>query len=438
MTGRKRWLIMLILFIANTINYVDRVNISVGGPEIAHAFGLGPEALGVVFSCFFYSYILLILPMGLLTDRMGAGAVMGAGMVIWAIGSAATGAATGLSALIGARLLLGVGESSSYPAANRILREWAPRTERGLMVAVFSAGSTAGPAVGIALTSLLISLFDWRTSFFIVGAGTAIWALIWMVVYRSPEKASWLAEDERQLILSSREPPGHEAVQAMSLMALLRQRVMWGLLITHGCQVYSIYLFLTWLPSYLRTARHLDLFHAGWLSTLPYAVTSVAVVLVGLLSDGLLRRRDPSTGARRKLMIALMALAACVLFVPFADNLIVMEILVIGSIMFATAANTLNYALAGDLIYDKNSAGAVFGLLVLGGNTFGFIAPILTGFIIAQTQQYTLSFALAAALLVIGMAVSWLMVRRPLQPVEDARALPVLSTAVGLQASKAE
>jgi nitrate/nitrite transporter NarK len=105
--------------------------------------------------------------------------------------------------------------------------------------------------------------------------------------------------------------------------------------------------------------------------------------------------------------------------VPFAESLATMEVLVIASIMFATAANTLNYALAGDLIHDKNSAGAVFGLLVLGGNSFGFIAPILTGFIIAQTHQYTLSFALAAALLVAGMAVTWLVVRRPLQPTDE-------------------
>jgi MFS family permease len=420
MIGRKRWLVILILFAANTINYVDRVNISVAGPEIAHSFGFGPEAMGVIFSCFFYSYLLLILPMGLLTDRMGAGTVMGLGMLIWALGSAATGAATGMATLVGARLLLGVGESSSYPSGNRIVREWAPRSERGLMVAIFSAGSTAGPAAGILLTSFLISIFDWRTSFFIVAGGTLVWAIVWLVVYRSPEQARWLGDEERAFILADREPPTADAVQSMSLTALLRQPVMWGLLVTHGCQVYSIYLFLTWLPSYLRTVRHLDLFKAGWLATLPYIVTTLGLVLLGVVSDAMLKNVDLSTGARRRLMIILMALASCVLFVPFAENLVLMEVLVIGSVLFATAANTLNYALAADLIYDKSSAGAVFGLLVLGGNSFGFIAPILTGFIIARTQEYTLSFVLAAALLVVGMAISWFVVRRPLQPISRA------------------
>jgi hypothetical protein len=127
----------------------------------------------------------------------------------------------------------------------------------------------------------------------------------------------------------------------MSLGSLLRQPVMWGLLITYGCQVYWIYLFLTWLPSYIRTVRHLNLFNAGWLATLPYVVTTIGLVLLGLLSAALLKNKDLSRGARRHLMIVMMVLASCVLFVPFAEDLIVMEALVIGSVLFATAANTL-------------------------------------------------------------------------------------------------
>ncbi len=413
----KRWLIIILLFVANTVNFIDRVNISVAGREIAATFGLGPEALGVVFSCFFYSYIPLILVMGLLSDRFGARAVMGGGMIIWALGSVATGLATGFGTLIGARLLLGVGESSSYPAANRILREWAPRRERAVMITTFHAGSSFGPAIGIALTSFLISLFDWRLSFLIVGAGTAVLAIGWFMVYRSPEAAPWLSADERTHILQEREPPQQDAVQTMTLRSLLRQPVMWGLMVTQGCQTFSLYLFLTWLPSYLRTVRHLDLFSAGWLASLPYIVTAFGLVIFGLVSDRLVRNVDLSTGARRYLMILTMALAACVLFVPFADSLIVMEVLIIASILFANVSNGLNFAVAADLIHDRNSAGAVFGLLVLGGNSVGFLAPILTGFIIAYTQQYTLSFVLAATLLVIGMTTSWLVVRRPLQPV---------------------
>jgi sugar phosphate permease len=272
--------------------------------------------------------------------------------------------------------------------------------------------------VGIIGTSALLSVVDWRTAFYIVGAGTLAFALVWWALYRSPEKAPWLGAQERDYVLAERDPPGTQAVQAMSLTALLRQRVMWGLLLTHGCQVYSIYLFLTWLPTYLQNVRHLPLMQAGWFGMLPYLCAAVGSVLLGSLSDRLTRGKDLSTGVRRWMMIVVMVLAAAVLFVPYAQSLWLLEVLLVVSVLFAITANSLNYALAGDLIHDKASAGAAYGLLVLGGNSFGLIAPILTGYIISVTGEYTLSFVLAAVLLVAGIVISWTMVDRPLQPLD--------------------
>ena len=235
---KTRWLLVALLFVADTINYIDRVNISVAEPEIARQFGLGPEAMGIVFSCFFscffYSYTLLVLPMGLLTDRFGARFVMSAAMVIWALGSLATGSASSFALLIAARLLLGVGESSSYPSCNRIIREWAPRGERATMVSIFNSGAVAGPAIGILATAALISHFDWRTSFYIAAGLTFLFTLFWMVFYRSPEQARWLHPTERDHILAERDAPRAEAVHAMPFRALLQQRVMWGLPLTQG------------------------------------------------------------------------------------------------------------------------------------------------------------------------------------------------------------
>jgi MFS family permease len=417
MRNHKRWLIILSLFVANAINYIDRVNISVAGTEIAKSFEIGPGVLGVVLSCFFYVYVLLILPMGLLTDKYGARTVMSIGMVVWAIGSAATGMASSVVALIAARVLLGIGESSSYPAGNRIVREWAPRKERGVMVALFNAGSTAGPAIGIVGTSALLAHFEWKTVFYMVAGGTFLFALAWWALYRSPERAAWLSGEERAHVIAERDPPRSEAVQAMSLAALLKQRVMWGLLLTHGCQVYSIYLFLTWLPSYLLNVRHMPMMQMGWFGMLPYLVAAVGSIAIGAISDFVTRRQDLTTGARRKMMMVLMVLASAVLFVPFAENLWVLEGLLIVSVLFASSANGLNYALTGDLIVDKSSAGAAYGLLVLGGNAFGLVAPLLTGFIISVTGEYTLSFFLAALLLLGGVLITWFMVRHPLQPI---------------------
>ena len=111
-----------------------------------------------------------------------------------------------------------------------------------------------------------------------------------------------------------------------------------------------------------------------------------------------------------------MICASCVLLVPFVDSIVVMEILAILSILCTQTAGTVNFALAGDLVYDKKSAATVYSLIVFGGNIFGLVAPILTGFIISYTKQYDASFVIAGILLLAGSAITLIMVGGPLQP----------------------
>jgi MFS family permease len=352
----------------------------------------------------------------ILIDRFGARAVITSGMFVWSAASTLTGMVTGLAGLVAARLFLGVGEASSYPAGNRIIREWAPRGERGIMIAIFNAGSTAGSAAGIFAAAMLIGIFGWRASFYILGALTLVWTILWWSFYRTPEQAKWLSEKERRHIVTQREPETDDLIHEMQLKLLLRTPTMWGLLLVQGFQTYSLYLFLTWLPSYLTNVRHLQLFQVGWLGMLPYLVSMVSGILLGAVSDRMTKGKDLSTGVRRKFMMVLMLLASCIVFVPFAHSLAGMECLVIVAIACGIGANSLNFALASDMIYDPKSAGTVFGLVVLGGNVFGFLAPILTGVIISLTHEYTLSFAIAGALLIVAIGITWTLVRRPLQP----------------------
>jgi ACS family glucarate transporter-like MFS transporter len=265
----------------------------------------------------------------------------------------------------------------------------------------------------------LIATFSWRMSFVILGALTLVWTVVWFMIYRNPERATWLGEAERAMVLAEREPERTATVHPMKLSTLLAQPSMWGLLLTQGCQVFTVYLFLTWLPTYLMNVRHVRLFQAGWMGMLPFLIATLGSVGCGILSDRLMKGRNLSSGPRRGVVVVLMLLASCVLLVPFVDSLVLMEVLVIGAITFAQSANTVNYALTADLIHDRASAGRANGLLVLGGNGFGFLAPMLTGLIIAETNSYALSFVLAAVLLVVGSALCWFLVRRPLQPADQ-------------------
>lgn len=419
--ARRRYLVGVLLFLAVAIAYVDRINIAVAGPAISDELGLSPGQLGLLLSAFFWSYTLLVVPMGWLCDRYGSRVVMPLAIVVWSLGAAATGLMNRFTTLIGARLLLGAGEAPSFPAGNLIVREWAPLRERAAFTGALSAGALLGPAVGSVAAAALIGSIGWRGSFFVLGGLGLVVAVVWVLLYARPEDARWLSEEERQHILASRQEPEEreEASTAvpMSLGLLLRQAPMWGLILTQGCQVYTIYLFLTWLPGYLVAERGLDLQGAGFLSAVPYGIAAVATILLGRVSDRLVRADEIKSGGRRKAIIVFMLLACALALLPFIQGLVAVIALIAWVLTAITAANTLNFALASDLIVDRASGGRVFGLVILGGNSFGLLAPIITGFLVQATGSFTGPFAFAVALILVGALISWILVRRPLQPV---------------------
>jgi MFS family permease len=418
---RRRWWIPVLLLVIITIDYMDRSNMSVAIPFIAKQFHFSPAVEGVLLSSFLWSYIPMILLWGWLADRWGSGTVIALSSIIWSLTTFLTGIAASFGAFLGARLGLGVGEAGAFPAASRAVAEWSPATERGVAMSVYNAGLLLGPAFGTLAAAALVHAYGWPAPFFVFAGLGVVAGIVWYVVYRPPEKARWLPAEEREHILATRDVRQERPVVRMSILRLLGQGPMWGILITQGCLVYTLYLFLTWLPSYLYQARHLSLIQVGWFGALPYFIGTVLSILIGLWSDRLMRGRDVTTGSRRYLLIVMMFISAVVLLEPFVSSFALAETILIVSQSTMQAALNINYALTTDLLVDKESAGVTFGLGVVGGNIFGFLAPLLTGLIIQATHSYTAAFVLAGLLLVAGALVCWALSRRPLQPLEALR-----------------
>src|SRR5580704_15745462 len=196
MVGRKRYIIYAALFTLISINYIDRVALSVAAGPISTELGLTPVSLGYLLSSFLWPYVLLLLPMGIAADRYGARMVAGLGMGVWSLATIFTGLANGANAILATRIAMGAAESSSYPAGVRIIRDWVPRQERGLATSIMNSGSYAGPAIGAALVGWLISLFGWRTSFIVVGAVGFVWLIVWFAWYGKPEDAKFIGDAE--------------------------------------------------------------------------------------------------------------------------------------------------------------------------------------------------------------------------------------------------
>src|ERR1700716_3022172 len=201
----KRYLVYGGLFVMVLISYVDRINLSVAAGPISRAYGLDTIAMGYLLSAYLWTYLIFLIPVGAAVDRWGARQVTAGSLAVWSGGGVLTGLATGFGTMVGSRLLLGAGEAASYPAGGRAIREWAPRSERGLAAAWLNSGAYAGPAIGALAVGWIVTEFGWRASFLITGGIGVVVAVLWYLLYRTPEKATWLGGPERDLILRERD-----------------------------------------------------------------------------------------------------------------------------------------------------------------------------------------------------------------------------------------
>ncbi len=431
--GWRRGWISVFLFTLAMVNYVDRVALSVAAKAVSAEFGLSPVAMGYLFSSFLWTYLLCLIPMGILVDHFGAKKINAAGITLWSLATMATGLAGNFASLIATRLAMGVGEATTFPAGGRMVREWIPAGERGMTNAIFMAGTQAGPAFGALVVAWLISVIGWRYSFFCVGALGSIWLLAWLVFYDKPERVTWLREAERDKILRERNVHANaldRPAKASGVLKLLSTRTMWGLALSQGCAVYTQYLFLTWLPSYLQATRSLTILKTGMFTALPYLGAMVLGILLGRLSDKLMARRGVDQGRRRAMVVASLLGSAVILLTPSLENIWLILILFTLSMTGVSTAISLNFALVNDLLQSPRDVGKAMAILVVGGNSFGIAAPIVTGYVIAQTGSYNWAFGIAGLLLVAGATISLTMTRRPMEVAEvdlpdGARSQPV-------------
>jgi len=326
--------------------------------------------------------------------------------------------------MAGTRMVMGMGESTSWPASNRVIREWFPAAERGVANAIFGAGGAAGPALGTVFLATIVSALGWRAGFFIAGGIGFLWLLLWLIVFDKPERVGWLRPAERDRILAERDgerPATAEAQPASSLGRLLRLRTVWGLFLTQGCEVYGGYMLLTWLPSYLQQAKGLSLLNAGMVSAVPFGAAMVMAVVLGKLSDRILSRESVHAGRRRIMLGVLLLTTSIILAVPFLDDLWAIVAVLAIARSTGAAGSALNFALVADLVRNPADIGKVTSITVLGGNSFGMLGPIVTGYVVQLSGSFNGTFVVTGVLALVGAMATLTMTR---QPVEAQRQTP--------------
>ena len=403
---RRRWGIAFLLGFGVLVNYFDRVNLSVSQSALHDAFGISTVMFGYLLSAYSWTYAALQLPSGLILDRFGVKLVGRIGSLLWSVASFGAALSTGLPGFLSARLLLGVGEAPTFPANAKAIGYWFPANERSLATAIFDSAAKLASAIGVPAIGLLLWRFGWRWSFAATGFISFLYFVLFFIYYRNPSEDKQLSALERELIQSGGAQPEDpaRADAGAPLGYLLRQRKVWGLVLGFASYNYTFYLLLTWLPSYLSSAHHIDLLHSALYTSVPWIFATFADILVGgWLVDKLVQSgRNPSR-VRRAILIGGTTLGLGMLGAAYAGSAVSALVWISLAIAGLSAASPVGWSIPS-LIAPRESVGTLGGILNFGNQLSAIAAPIVTGYVAESTHSFFWAFGVAAGFLVVGIA----------------------------------
>lgn len=439
---RVRYVLAFLLFILSGVAFLDRTNISIAGLEISAEYGLGNQRLGWIFSSFLVGYAGFQLPAGWLAARFGPRRVLTLGALWWGLATVLTAVLPStmphaVVLLIGIRFLLGAGESVVYPAANQLVARWVPVNERGVINGLIFAGVGAGSGLTPPLLTWLITQHGWRAAFwFSAAVGVAVGSVWWLAARDTPEEhprvgPEELAEirrglqapavPERQTV--TRETVTRETAASPKEPTLAKEPIRWGailrrtdlpaLMIGYFAFGYVAWIFFSWFFLYMAQVRGFDLKSSARYAMLPFLSMTVCCLAGGALSDRLTKTHGLRVG---RCVLASAALGLTAVFLVLGSQVKSPQL---AGVILAGGAGALYLSQSSFWSVSVDIAGrssGIFSSVVnMGGQIGGAVTASLTPWI-AQRFGWTTSFALAAALAVVG-AVCWLRVH-PERPLE--------------------
>jgi ACS family D-galactonate transporter-like MFS transporter len=417
---RRRWRIAFLLALGVLVNFFDRINLSVSRDALHASFGLSLIAFGYLSSAFSWTYALMQMPAGVLLDRLGVRRVGRISALLWSVASFAAAVSPGINWFFGARFLLGVSESPTFPANAKALGYWFTREERGLATAITDAAAKFSSAIGVPLIGLLLLYFGWRWSFAATGFISFLYFVVFYLIYRNPSEDKGLSPQELQFILRGGAQPEDRARarSGASLGYLLRQRKVHGLALGWGAYNYTFFLLLTWLPSYLSVSLHMDLFHSVFYTSVPWLfATFTDLVVGGWMVDTLIQRGWDANRVRQSVIVTGMAFGLAIFGAASthspADALVWISLALGGLAAAAPVAWTVP-----SLIAPRESVGTLGGAVNFCGQIAAISAPIVTGYIVSGTRSFAAAFVTATVILLLGI-VGYIFLLGRIEPIRE-------------------
>ncbi len=417
---KYRWYVLLMLFLASFINYIDRAALPIAAPFISKEFHLDAEMLGMIFSSFFIGYAIFNFVGGYLADLYGPKKMFAVAMTSWSIFSGLTILASGFASLFIFRVLFGMGEGPISSGTNKMINNWFPARERGRAVGVSIAGMPLGAAVTGPIVGFIALQWGWRASFLLLTLLGLAWVACWLkVVTDRPSQNARLSPEELAEIENDREKASAIEKVALPLSFFLKQPTILATALAFFACNYIIYFFLTWFPSYLVMAHDVSLKNMSIVTMIPWLIGFIGMAGGGFASDYLYQKlRDLMLSRKLVIVTGLIGAAVSVAFCGFATSAAAAVVLMSIGVFFMYATISSYWAIIQDTVRGEN-VGGVGGFVHFLSNIAGIVGPSATGFLVQTSGSFTSAFLLTAGLAIAGaLAVAFF--AKPIAPSEPS------------------
>jgi ACS family hexuronate transporter-like MFS transporter len=430
--GRYRWVICALLFVATTINYIDRQVIGLLKPDLQREFAWTERDYAAIVFTFQLAYAIGLLLAGRVMDKIGTKKGFAIAIVLWSV--AAVGHAfadsvpwlnfptlnldekTGVSfvslggAAAGfalARFLLGLGEAGNFPASIKTVAEWFPRKERAFATGIFNSGTNIGALITPLIVPFFVEWWGWEGAFVATGVLGFFWLIWWLASYGPPQGHPKVTPTELALIES--DPP--ETTTPVPWASIVRYRQTWAFALGKFLTDPVWWLYLFWIPDFLNRLYGLNIKQMGMPIVTIYLITDVGSIGGGWLSSFLIKRGWSINAARKTAMLICAVAVTPIVFAPQVNNLWAAVLLVSLAAAAHQGWSANLFTLVSDM-FPRRAVGSVVGFGGMSGAIGGMCLTLVVGEILQRTGSYVGVFIIAGSMYLIGLAIIHLLVPR--------------------------
>lgn len=381
--GNYRWVIVGLLFVATTINYLDRQIIGLLKPTLEKEFNWTETDFARIVMAFTAAYAVGLLLAGRFIDKIGTKLGYTITVIVWSAAAMLHAVARSAFGFGVARVGLGLGEAGNFPAAMKAVAEWFPQAERAKATGIFNAGTSVGVVMALLIVPWILQYYGWQEVFWITGALGFVWLIFWLIFYEVPARQKRLSAAELDYIVRGQDEETRPtaAAGAVKWYKLFTFPQTWAFVTGKGLIDPIYWFFLFWLPSYFSATFQLDLKKPSLPLMLIYAATTVGSIGGGYFSSWLIKKGLPVLKARKTALLIFAVLELSIILTQFATAMWVAVGLISLAVAVHQAWATNIFTTASDM-FPKEAVSSVVGIGGMAGAVGGILFPILVGYLL--------------------------------------------------------